>query len=159
MYKMLRKYISVLLFAILILSGCNPLPNPFASNPFVSSAEIDQVIKSGSFVEDTELQYFPIFNCQSQVQNTVNVSRSRTLEQSVHISIDPNIKFASSDKLSSFINQVDVTIGGDYGWTNGTTIIDSYLKCIFNSCKQKKKYSLKLSLKLSQLGLGFNDTK
>jgi len=125
MYKMLRKYISVLLFAILILSGCNPLPNPFASNPFVSSAEIDQVIKSGSFVEDTELQYFPIFNCQSQVQNTVNVSRSRTLEQSVHISIDPNIKFASSDKLSSFINQVDVTIGGDYGWTNGTTIIDS----------------------------------
>ncbi|MCL4531097.1 MAG: hypothetical protein M1282_17030 [Chloroflexi bacterium] len=125
MYENLRRYISVLLFAILILSGCNPLPNPFASNPFISSPEIDQVIKSGSFVEDTELQYFPIFNCQSQVQNTVNVSRSRTLEQSVNVSIDPNIKFASPDKLSNFIDQVDVTIGGNYGWTNGTTVIDS----------------------------------
>ncbi len=50
--------LSVLLTSTLVISGCQGFRNPFVSSP-----KVDKIIKSGKFVEDTELQVFPIFNC------------------------------------------------------------------------------------------------
>src|SRR5689334_2675537 len=117
MYKKFNKYILVLLISSLVLIACNPF-----SNFFVSDSKVDQIIRSGTFVEDVELQVFPIFNCQSQVQNTLNVSRSRTLERSVHLEFEPNRAAAVA---IPYIGLLISSIGAEYGWTKGTMITDT----------------------------------
>jgi hypothetical protein len=104
------------IISILILLGCNPFQDPFVSNP-----KVDNIIKSGNFIENTELQSFPIFNCQSQVQNTLSVERSRTLEQSVRLNFDAKKNTSEIKYLNVIISEV----GTEYGWTSGTTRTDS----------------------------------
>ena len=81
------------------------------------NSKVDEVIKSGKFEEKIEIQVFPIFNCQSEVQNTVHAQRSRTLEQSVDVEF--NLKIGLSAEV------VYGEIGSAYGWKNNTSLTDS----------------------------------
>jgi len=120
MFKKFYQCISVFVLISLIISGCQVF-----GNPFVASPKIDRIIKSGDFVEDVELQTFPLFNCQSQVQNTLNVERSRTLERSVHLNVNITGETAQVKKLIFKTSELRGAVGGEYGWTNGTTITDT----------------------------------
>jgi hypothetical protein len=117
MFKKFRRLILVLIITSLALTGCNPFSNSSVSDP-----KVDRVLRLGKFVEDVELQVFPIFNCQSQVQNTLNVSRSRTLERSVQLELEPE---RAAALVVPYVGLLISSIGAEYGWTKGTSITDS----------------------------------
>lgn len=96
----------------LFISGCKP-----------ERPDIGDVVSLGTVEEHVQYQEYPIFNCQSEVANTVVASRSRTLEQSV--TVDINVKFGKEQlSIIPYMHEIISEVGVERGVRNIVSITD-----------------------------------
>lgn len=97
---------------VLFISGCKP-----------ERPDIGNVVSLGTVEEHVQYQEYPIYNCQSEVANTVVASRSRTLEQSV--TVDVNVKFGKEQlSIIPYVHEIMNEIGVERGVRNTVSITD-----------------------------------
>jgi len=115
----------LLLFIALLVSSCR-LPES-GSKPVSTSEEtvninIGKVIRSGEFEQRAETEILPQNNCDNKSPISFSVSRERTLEQSVDLTLQGEL---GGELGAEMVGKIVATIGAEYGQSSRKSISDS----------------------------------
>ncbi|OQY48720.1 MAG: hypothetical protein B6242_01495 [Anaerolineaceae bacterium 4572_78] len=115
MSKTINYQIILWVFITLLISGCLPTTPP----PKFPDSEAAEVVASEEFEIVTELQYVPLYNCDSPVPIQQNVSRDFSTEERVDTSI--LIGLGASIGIG-----IEATAGVAIQRTKGSSTLETY---------------------------------
>ncbi|MCP4367738.1 MAG: hypothetical protein GY797_06445 [Deltaproteobacteria bacterium] len=121
-----------LLLSIMFIFGCTSFenePKPISSSETTVDIDIGEVIRSGGFEERVETEQMPQNNCDGKSSFAFSVSRERTLEQSVDLTLqgqgEGELEIAGKPMEVGAAGKIKAAIGAAYGQSGSKSISDS----------------------------------
>ncbi len=127
-----KPHFSLLLSIVLLVFGCTSFENeqkPISSTEGTIDINIGEVIRSGEFEQRVETEQIPQNNCDGKSSFVFSVSRERTLEQSVDLTLQGQgggeLELAGKPMEVGAAGKVKAAIGAAYGQSGSKSISDS----------------------------------
>ena len=116
-----------MLFLMSLIVACSPNdPQPdikAVEEDLLANYKINSIIASGEFVKRVTIQERPLNNCGNEDEVELSATRSRTLDESVDITLAVGIAGMTGAELG-LKGELGIAIGGEYGVSHGQSLSD-----------------------------------